>query len=164
MKLRNKRTGEIGWLYCDHISIPKKMTVFSEDKDLSANHWDYASLAELNEEWEDYEEPKEDWYLDSLGGPIKKVYGGDGFVQDLEAIGNYFETEEEAKKAAEKLKAWKRLKDKGFRFNCYMRRSDWAGLSEVKALENLIDITAYLPKDKIKEMEADLDLLFGGEE
>lgn len=59
MKLKNKKTGEIGWLYCDHISIPKKMTVFAEDKDLSANHWDYTSLAELNEEWEDA--PEEEW-------------------------------------------------------------------------------------------------------
>ena len=64
MKLRNKKTGEIGWLYCDHISVPKKMTVFAEDKDLSANHWDYKTLAELNAEWEDV--PEEEW-RDVLG-------------------------------------------------------------------------------------------------
>ncbi|MBQ8984304.1 HNH endonuclease [Candidatus Saccharibacteria bacterium] len=64
MKLRNRKTGEIGWLYCDHISVPKKMTVFSEDKDLSAKHWDYTSLSELNEEWEDV--PEEEW-RDVLG-------------------------------------------------------------------------------------------------
>lgn len=54
MKLRNKKTGELGWLYCDHIGNPKKMTVFLDDNDLSAEHWDYESLAELNEIWEDY--------------------------------------------------------------------------------------------------------------
>lgn len=48
------------------------MTVFAEDKDLSANHWDYNSLAELNEEWEDYEEPKEYWFINDLNGePMK---------------------------------------------------------------------------------------------
>lgn len=31
-------------------------------------------------------------------------------------IGNCFQTEEEAEKAVEKLKAWKRLKDSGFKF------------------------------------------------
>lgn len=56
MKLRNKKTGEIGWLYCDHIGNPKKMTVFLDDNDLSAEHWDYESLAELNADWEDVKE------------------------------------------------------------------------------------------------------------
>lgn len=107
------------------------------------------TLAELNEEWEDMpEEPK----------GIKSV-GTIGSSVHIE-----FETEEEAEKAVERLKAWKRLKDKGFRFECYTRRSDVAMLPEVRALKNLIDITAYLPSNKIEEMEADLDLLFGGEE
>lgn len=70
MRLRNKKTGEIGWLYCDHISVPKKMTVFAEDKDLSANHWDYASLAQLSEEWEDVPEKP------TLEPPYKFTCGG----------------------------------------------------------------------------------------
>ena len=111
MKLKNKKTGEIGWLYCDHISVPKKMTVFSEEKDLSANHWDYNSLAELCEEWEDYEEPKEFWYIGQDGVIFSDT---DTITQDyadrLESIGNYFETREEAERAVEKLKAWKRVK------------------------------------------------------
>lgn len=72
MLLKNKKTGEIGWLYCDHISIPKKMTVFAEGKDLSANHWDYKTLAELNEEWCDYEEQKEYWYIAELCAGLQK--------------------------------------------------------------------------------------------
>lgn len=37
-------------------------------------------------------------------------------VEEYKEIGNYFETKEEAEKAVEQLKAWKRLKDKGFEF------------------------------------------------
>lgn len=143
MKLRNKKTGEI--ITCGAIDTldldMRSMKYF--------RNFGYSSLKELNDNWEDYEEPK----VDALRKAI--------LILD-DTCSNY--DEKELEPIVEKLKAWKRLKDKGFRFVCYMRRSDWADLQEVKALENLIDITAYLPKDKIKEMGADLDLLFGGEE
>lgn len=74
----------------------------------------YYSLEELNEEWEDYEEPKVIYYI-SWDGVVLHSSDKTGW-QDTKQIGNYFETEEEAEKAVEKLKAWKRLKDKGFRF------------------------------------------------
>ena len=90
MKLRNKKTGEIGELQITE----KHCAVAVGNGTASCGMEIYSSLAKLNQEWEDYEEPKEGWYLDSLGGPIKKVYGGDDFIQALEAIGNYFETEE----------------------------------------------------------------------
>lgn len=35
----------------------------------------------------------------------------------LKQIGNYFESEEEAKQAVERLRAWKRLKDYNVKFN-----------------------------------------------
>lgn len=63
MKLRNKKTGEIGYLITgrgiDHYVVAN-------------NEWvscgKYNSLAELNEEWEDVlEEPKED---------LKIIFGG----------------------------------------------------------------------------------------
>ena len=57
MKLRNKKTGEIGKLHCDMNVIPTKYGVF-EDTDIRGHYWEYASLAELNEDWEDYK-PKE---------------------------------------------------------------------------------------------------------
>ena len=162
MKLKNKKTGEIvdfRYLQSDYVA-PLVLTTHENDK---PKMYKYNSLAELNAEWEDApEEPKEYWYI--YADKPQRAERGDILEEDFRAIGNYFETKEEAELAVRKLKAWKRLKDKGFRFDCYMRRSDWAGLSEVKALENLIDITAYLPKDKIKEMEADLDLLFNGGE
>ena len=65
------------------------------------------------------EEPKEYWCIDWTGG-INKIIplddSHDKYVQSKKEIGNYFETEEEAKKAVEKLKARQRLIKKGFRF------------------------------------------------
>lgn len=52
MKLRNKRTGEVGKLHCDMNVIPAKYGVF-EDTDIRGHYWEYDSLAELNEDWED---------------------------------------------------------------------------------------------------------------
>ena len=97
MKLRNKKTGAIYKI---------------EDIDLGNNAdgiWigltKYNSLAELNEEWEDYEEPKEYWFID-FNGEIKE-FEALGFEWQgwMKEIGNYFETKEEAEKAVEKLKA-----------------------------------------------------------
>ena len=53
MKLRNKKTGEVGKLHCDMNAIPTKYGVF-EDTDIRGHYWEYDSLAELNKEWEDY--------------------------------------------------------------------------------------------------------------
>lgn len=57
MKLKNKKTGEIGKLHCDMNVSPAKYGVF-EDTDIRGHYWEYDSLAELNAEWEDYT-PKE---------------------------------------------------------------------------------------------------------
>ena len=57
MKLRNKKTGEVGKLHCDMNVIPTKYGVF-EDTDIRGHYWEYDSLAELNEEWEDYSPPE----------------------------------------------------------------------------------------------------------
>ena len=119
--------------------------------------WYYRSLAELNAEWEDYEEPKEWWYID-IHGP-HEVTNNDEYYQQVKAaskeFGNYFETRTEAEQAVEKLKAWKRLKDKGFRF-------DGKTLDTAKRFGSIfywLDENAY-SEDYIH----DLDLLFGGEE
>lgn len=80
--------------------------------------WYYRSLAELNEEWGDYEELKEYWYIDwtpEIGVYHTRDVDSDADERQKE-IGNYFNTREEAEKAVEKLKAWKRLKDSGFVF------------------------------------------------
>lgn len=106
------------------------MTVFAEDKDLSANHWDYTSLAELNEEWEDApEEPKEYWFI-GYDAQVECISENDSDGIELDkSIGNYFETKEEAEKAVEKLKAFKRLKDKGFRFIDHIDRDSGQGMT-----------------------------------
>lgn len=141
MKLRNKDTGEIA-------EIPD---------DLSAL-WDVVQKSLPNSSvWEDYKEPKEYWCIDWAGGinHITVLDGADEYEEDKKAIGNYFETQEEVEKAVEKLKAWKRLKDKGFRFTAWYGGSKNISY-EITSLEN----KTYIPR----QICDDLDLLFGGEE
>ena len=57
MKLRNKKTGEIGELMGTERSCPY-ITIGVDFHDGNPKEYDYTSLAELNEEWEDYR-PKE---------------------------------------------------------------------------------------------------------
>ena len=101
MKLKNKKTGEIT---CGtKLEIVGKETIYL-----------YNSLDDLNEEWEDYKEPKEFYFITESGEICSTMEFDD--ISLYKEIGNYFETREEAEKAVEKLKAWKRLKDKRFRF------------------------------------------------
>ena len=158
MKLRNKKTGEMGnlvshgcederlWVWCDNISKPENR---------------YNSLAELNEEWEDYEEPKDFWYIDVECGVMCDSTNPD--LQDkrypmefMKSIGNYFETREEAERAVEKLKAWKRLKEQGFRFKTYQRSPQ--GTYDIYA-----NWDGYMPPLSWM-IDKDLNLCFGGEE
>lgn len=134
MKLRNKKTGEI---------INNNGINFSE-----GNYKTYNSIAEFNEEWEDYEEPKNFWYMTSWGD-VHEYSERQFAIKQKQAIGNYFESKEEAEKAVGKLKAWKRLKDGGFRFNggddaCISYRIDPAKWND--------------------KLDNDFDLIFGGEE
>lgn len=136
MKLKNKKTGEIvdfRYLQSDHVA-PLVLTTYENNK---PEMYSYNSLAELNEEWEDV--PTEEvWYLG-------------------ERIGNYSMPKEEAEKAVEKLKAWKRLKDKGFRFDGYAVAHKSNGNL---AGQIFYDAGNYC----IGDVEKYLDLLFGGEE
>lgn len=54
MKLRNKKTGQIGDLMGTERSCPY-ITIGIDFHDGNPRSFDYTSLAELNEEWEDYE-------------------------------------------------------------------------------------------------------------
>lgn len=147
MKLRNKKTGEIDEFLFevikDRIDLYRRVE-HSETK----NIWHYNSLAELNEEWEDYEEPKEHWTI-GHDGAIFKLSEWEN-QKDHEEIGNYFETKEEAEKAVEKLKAWKRLRDKGFRFIDHIDRDSGQGMTRY-------EWDGYVNGE-------DLDLLFSGED
>lgn len=99
MKLRNKKTGE---------TIDIKDALWESD--------DYPNHYTISDDWEEVpEKPKKYWFIDVDGKPIEEDYDSQ-FDRDCRSIGNYFETKEEAGKAVEKLNAWKRLKDKRFRF------------------------------------------------
>ena len=105
MKLKNKKTGEIE-------EFEDITRVFK----FIGNQNTYSSLAEFIEEWEDYKEPKQHWHIYGAEPlEIDEHNWDEDFIMELRSIGNYFNTKEEAEKAVEKLKAWKRLKDKGFR-------------------------------------------------
>lgn len=160
MKFRNKQTGEIDDFLFEVITnrIDLYRRVGSSD---TKNIWRYKSLAELNKEWEDYEEPKTFYNILPNGGVQEKEITTDGlreeFIKDAKEIGNYFLSREEAEKAVEKLKAWKRLKDKGLRitdWNCPCRELEFA-VDEVKFFKASGEVS--------EETRADLDLLFSGE-
>jgi hypothetical protein len=143
MKLRNKKTGEIKeWGFA---------MLQNDAQTTELRH--YNSLAELNEEWEDApEEPKEHWCITMYGG-ITRIKDDEEPIDDLIEIGNYFNSKEDAYDARDKLKAWKRLKDKGFRFLCWN-------------VDYTIDFTinGQNTDNRIKEYNEVLDLLFGSEE
>lgn len=141
MKLRNKKTGEI-----KNVNHNKVLIHFNDGQTICIN-----SLAELNEDWEDVE-PEEVWYIDFQGVVRPASKEENDWLKENE-IGNYFETKEEAEKAVEKLKAWKRLKDKGFKF------VGWEDTNN-----DVNDILFELPyMEWDKNVSDDLDSLFGGE-
>lgn len=161
MKLKNKKTGEIveveslyltqtQELYLNYINEENKQKVYMTDK-----------IASFNLDWEDYEEPKDFWYIDDfmimcgtegefttpdLASFTKKD------IEKLKEIGNYFESKEEAEKALKKLKAFKRLKDNGMIKYSFHKEKTGIDL-------DFYTLTILAPRDKDS-----LDLLFGGEE
>ena len=140
MRLKNKKTGEIvdfRYLQSDHVA-PLVLTTYKNDKPEMCS---YNSLAELNAEWEDYDEPKEIYFR---------------YREARKEIGNYFETKEEAEKAVEKLRAWKRLKDNGFRFTHDLVYGDYYGCGSIRFIIS--------PPKKRKSVIDDLESIFGGEE
>lgn len=153
MKLRNKKTGEVGILNVG--SNYNKILVLSDNNEETVLG-SYESLNEFNEEWEDYEDPKEYWYIDPMACGVysTKIKNYEDLYEFNKLIGNRFETEEEAEKAVEKLKAWKRLKDNGFSFHGYDDGYDHNF--------NSGHIEFYV--EDSGEVLEDLDLLFGGEE
>lgn len=153
MKLRNKKTGMIGEVGYISSSDGRIIVNNIDDQD---EWYSYNSLTELNEEWEDYKEPsKTIWQIKDSGElqDFAEDDFSDGYMESSKQIGNYFSSREEAEKAVEKLKAWKRLKDKGFRFERWGMGGEYG---------NTITFSDYIEyNDKTR---ADLDLLFRGEE
>lgn len=168
MELRNKKTGEI--IDLDIACLKAQfggISLIPEPCVLGGDEYVYDSLAQLNEEWEDYEEPKEFYFIDQFMSVSKGVvddveYAGKHSAvnyakktsNNLKTAGNYFETKEEAELTLRKLKAWKRLKDKGFRFNYYIREHK----------EGSADITIVSHIDDDCGTTEDLYLLFSQED
>lgn len=95
---------------------------------------------------------KKTFYWIDYDGKICKAEIGAMDRTKIKQIGNYFETKEEAEKAVEKLKAWKRLKDKRFGFE------KWNN----SAAGPYRPIWFYFEKDtELEDVKVDLDLLFG---
>lgn len=106
----------------------------------------------LKELWKDAtEEPKEYWWINGKGEVLSCIKG---ISEDSrKSIGNYFNTREEAELAVRKLKAWKRLKDNGFKFN---------GINEYDGSIKTLLTKQVKIKDCVEFYE-DMTLLFGGE-
>lgn len=152
MKLVNKKTGEV-------------VEWFNNTDGVFPN-----SLAELNEEWEDYKEPEEYWYI-GYKNDIRKTkyhhisnFADNQVTATRKEIGNCFETEEEAKNAVKKLKAWKRLKELGF---CFV---DWELDMETIADGKIwfdIGVNTEWNAEQLLELKPEakelLDIIFGGE-
>lgn len=152
MKLRNKRTGEIADV---EISI-NCMLVTHQDGRIEQYYFD--SIKDLLE-WEDYEEPEIGFIIDPMEEDYISADDDSGYdesdIERAKELGIWFESEEEAEKAVEKLKAYKRLKDKGFRLNHWKE-------AQLRPNMSCVAITGNIKVDE--ETKSDLDLLFGEEE
>lgn len=162
MKLKNKKTGKIvdATMSYREGTAPIVVSETTCDENGQSQGWPYNSLAELNDEWEDYEEPEIIWYLD-WKGRVQSASIENNWEKE-KSIGNYFETKEEAEKAVEKLKVWKRLKDKGFRFTL----TPGVGSLDIIPGKFQIEINADMPAKWFfcDDVQEDLDDCFGGEE
>ena len=101
------------------------------------------------------EEPERFWWINErLTIYESEVRDDTIWLRDAcKQTGNYFSSREEAEKAVEKLKAFKRLKDKGFMFKKW-RTADISG-----------DKYYFVIQAEANDADgADLDLLFSGEE
>ncbi len=154
MKLRDKETGEIGRLKESNCDEYEYLVVIDGNPQVCRY---YHTLKEVTDNYEDYEEPKGCWIINILGVVEYTHFRNEVEAELLKEVGNYFETQKEAEKAAEKRKAWTRLKDKGFRFK------DWELKNGHKIFFGLDD-KSFNAGWLDEEIAKDLDLLFGGEE
>jgi hypothetical protein len=120
----------------------------------------FETLKGMNEMFEDAEEPKKYWHIAELcGGLQRKQDTDDGEDRFNKQIGNHFETEKQAEKAVEKLKALTKLCKKGFEFNGVEMFG--SGLIRIEASIPINEKTTLQERSNITDS---LYLLFGGEE
>lgn len=167
MKLINKKTGEVVenvYIRESHDFYNKiTIAVFARKGNRPPERIStgYETLAELNEEWGDYEEPKGMWAVGGFG----ELYEVSGLalnsIKKLKEIGNDFKTEEEAEQAVEKLKALNRLRDKGFRFTGYSEKDR----EYINQIEIYAETDVFIGGKAVDLAEdPDVKLLFGDEE
>lgn len=156
MKLRNKKTGEIAEPFGIKCINGRTFVQFDDGK--GTFKFEARSLAKLNEEWEDYEEPKEYWCVDCDGMVLYEKDENDDYDIGCRKVGNYFETKEEAEKAVEKLRAWKRLKDRGLRIDDWYVYPKFGHMTVIFKINDINDVVDILKKG---ERDKDLDLIFG---
>ena len=156
-QVKNKRYGDVGELDFDSKEGTFIVVFYNLNTKSTVKSY-YKSIKELSENWEDYEdyeEPKGYWYI-SADGSVNffEVEVDDWCLPTTQwDIGNHFDTREEAEKAVEKLKAWKRLKDEySFKFTGWERDPRYRGDFVITA------------QDWNTSDDKDLDLLFGGED
>lgn len=109
---------------------------------------------EINEStlWKPDEDQKY-YLLDSNGLVHGSIWADDSVDRIRFEIGNCFQTEEEAEKVVEKLKAWKRLKDSGLKFKDW-NKSNYDRTFCINAeIEN--DVAAF---DFFKDLRTALDM------
>lgn len=156
MKIRNKKSGEIIEMN-ELLTQEFLLDLFSKDFSYFET-----KLNEIKNDWEVYEEKKKEYWFIGWSGAVDVETDDDFEVDnDCKEIGNYFNTREEAKKAVEKLKAWKRLNDKGFRF------CGWATNEGIRGVDFEVPDSFFSENNHScisDETRADMDLLFGGEE
>jgi len=110
-------------------------------------------------EWDECkpEEPVYYYFIQDdgrIGVDAVNPYNHKSKMEEHKSIGNYFNTREEAEKAVEKLKAWKRLKD-----NWGLKPENWHRVDDdTIAVRFGVGVHIDMP------IQEDLDLLFGGEE
>lgn len=152
---------ENGNLYWCAYNQDKKVFYGDDSKHWANEVMAYHNRTLLNfpnilEDWfEKVEEPTHYWCVDYIEcGVDKMLIDQRDPEQDMfnKSIGNWFETEDEAWDAVEKLRALKRLQDKGFRFKNWTR-------NQTGTIDIFCGWDNY-PHNKC--VKKDLDLLFGG--
>lgn len=159
MKLRKKETGEIGYFCFANWNDPVLIIMDKDGVQLAK----YNSLAEMNAEWEDApEEPKEYWYISDFGYVFNHEINNKSVkstIEEMKSIGNYFLSKEEAEKAVEKLRAWKRVKRDLVSLHWQRERDGSFSVWGEFKTGNTLRADVYLDIHS-----KDLDICFGGEE
>lgn len=111
MKLRNKKTGEIIETHAIFENAFGNIRIRKKGEAVVSYPYEYNSLAELNNDWEDVPEEVKTYFYISTDGYISESSDRDFILAtNRKEFGNYFETSEQAKLALDKIKAWQEIK------------------------------------------------------